>query len=93
MANRFDDFIEKIPKNIHNNTRTFIGENIAVFIPDTYVFNKPLVNKDYHFVIFHSSPPLAIVNNKEYQFKNGTLLCMSPGTEITVKFIKGKVPA
>ncbi|MDD4089745.1 MAG: helix-turn-helix transcriptional regulator [Tissierellia bacterium] len=92
MANRFDDFIEKIPKNIHNNTRTFIGENIAVFIPDTYVFNKPLVNKDYHFVIFHSSPPLAIVNNKEYQFKNGTLLCMSPGTEITVKSIKGKVP-
>ncbi len=92
MANRFNDFIEKIPKNIHNNTKTFVGENIAVFVPDTYVFNKPLVNKDYHFVIFHSTPPVVIINNREYQFKSGTLLCMSPGTEITVSSIKHKAP-
>ena len=90
MASRFDDFIEKIPKNIHNNTRTFIGKNIAVFAPDTYVFDKPMLNKDYHFVIFHSTPPYAIIDNIGYQFKNATLLCMSPGTEITVKSLRNK---
>lgn len=93
MKSRFDDFIEKIPKNIHNNTRTFIGKNVAVFIPDTFVFEKGMVNEDYHFVIFHSTPPLAIINNKEYQLKTGTLLCMSPGTEITVKDVRNKSQA
>ncbi len=93
MTSRFDDFIDKIPKNIHNNTRTFIGKNIAVFIPDTYVVDKTMVNKDYHFVIFHSTPPSAIINNKEYQLKSGTLLCMSPGTKITVKPIENKSQA
>lgn len=91
MKSRFDDFIEKIPNNIHNNTRTFIGRNMAVFIPDTYVINKSLTNDDYHFVIFHTTPPLAIINNKEYQLKSGTLLCMSPGTEIIVKTSKTKL--
>lgn len=90
MASRFDDFIEKIPKNIHNNTRTIIGKNIAVFVPATYVFDKPMLNKDYHFVIFHATPPYAIIDNIKYQFKNATLLCMSPGTEITVKSVKNK---
>lgn len=90
MKSRFDGFIEKIPKNIHNNTRTFIGKNIAVFIPDTYVINKPMVNEDYHFVIFHTTPPIAIINNKEYQLKSGTLLCMSPETEIIVKSMGNK---
>ena len=91
MKNRFDDFIEKIPKNIHNNTITFIGKNIAVFIPDTYVVGKALVHDDYHFVIFHTTPPLAIIDNREYQLKTGTLLCMSPGIEIIVKPIKTKL--
>lgn len=93
MESRFDDFIKKIPSNIHNNTRTFIGENIALFIPDTYVFGKPMVNKDYHFVIFHTTPPSAIIDNREYLLKSGTLLCMSPGTEITVKSNRSKSQA
>lgn len=91
MKSRFDNFIEKIPNNIHNNTRTFIGRNMAVFIPDTYVIDKGLIHDDYHFVIFHTTPPLAIINNKEYQLKSGTLLCMSPGTEIIVKPTKTKL--
>lgn len=93
MTSRFDDFIKKIPKNIHNNTKTFIGKNIAVFIPDNYVIEKGMVNMDYHFVIFHTTPPLAIINNREYQIKTGTLLCMSPGTEIIVKSIRNKSQA
>lgn len=90
MKSRFDNFIDKIPKNVHNNTRTFIGNNVAVFIPDTYIINKGMVNEDYHFVIFHSTPPLAIIDDKEYQLRTGTLLCMSPGTEIIVKSTKTK---
>lgn len=62
MKSRFNDFIKNIPKNIHNNTRTFIGKNIAVFIPDSYVVNKSTIINDYHFVIFHTTPPKAIIN-------------------------------
>lgn len=93
MKSRFDDFIEKIPKNVHNNTRTFIGKNVAVFIPDTYVIEKGIIHADYHFVIFHNTPPFAIINNKEYQLKSGTLLCMAPGTEMIVKSVRNKSQA
>lgn len=93
MKTRFDDFIEKIPKNIHDRTKTFIGKNIAVFIPDTYVIEKGIIHDDYHFVIFHNTPPPAIINNKEYQLKCGTLLCMSPRTEITIGTTKNKLEA
>ncbi len=93
MKSRFDKFIEKIPNNIHNNTRTFIGKNIALFIPDAYILDKPMINSDYHFVIFHVTPPSAIIDNKQYLLKSGTLLCMSPGTEITVKSTRNKSQA
>lgn len=93
MKSRFDDFIEKIPKSIHDRTRTFIGKNVAVFIPDTYVIEKGIIHDDYHFVIFHTTPPYATINKKEYQIKSGTLLCMSPGTEITVGTTKNKLEA
>lgn len=83
MKNRFDSFIEKIPKNIHNNTRTFIGKNVAIFIPDKFVDGKAMILEDYHFVIFHSKPPSANIDDSEFQFKKGNLICMSPGTKIT----------
>lgn len=93
MKSRFDDFIEKIPKNLHSRTRTFIGKNVAVFIPDTYVIEKGIIHGDYHFVIFHTTPPPATINKKEYKLKSGTLLCMSPGTEITVRATRNKLEA
>lgn len=93
MKSRFDDFIEKIPRNIHNNTKAYIGKNVAVFIPDTYVIEKPMTHEDYHFVIFHTTPPPVTMNNKEYNLKSGTLLCMSPGTQIKVRAVKNKSQA
>lgn len=93
MKSRFDDFIEKIPKNLHNRTRTFIGKNVAVFVPDSYVIEKGIIHDDYHFVIFHTTPPPAMINKKEYQLKSGTLLCMSPGTELIVRPTKNKLEA
>ena len=90
MKTRFDDFIEKIPKNIHDNTRTFIGKNIAVFIPDEFVIKRKIIMEDYHFIIFHTTPPPAFVNEKEVQYKKGSLVCFTPGTGITVNPTKTK---
>lgn len=93
MKSRFDDFIEKLPKSVHDNTRSYIGTNVAIFIPHTYKIEKGIIHDDYHFVIFHTTPPCATINNKEYQFKSGTLLCMPPGTEIIVGVAKNKSQA
>lgn len=90
MKSRFDDFIEKIPKNIHNNTRTFIGNNVAVFIPDTFIVENKIIMEDYHFVVFHTTPPSCIIDNKETSFNKGRLICMPPGTELLVKPYKSK---
>lgn len=92
MKNKFDSFIEKIPKNIHNNTRTFISKNIAIFIPDKFVNERMMILEDYHFVIFHSTPPSANIDNSEFQFKKGNLICMTPGTEITPHSINVSSP-
>ncbi|SDZ10999.1 Helix-turn-helix domain-containing protein [Proteiniborus ethanoligenes] len=92
MKSKFDAFIEKIPKNIHNNTRTFIGRNIAVFIPDKFVNDKKMILEDYHFVIFHSTPPSASIDSEKFQFKKGNLICMTPGTEITPGTINSPAP-
>ena len=32
MQNNFDYFIEKIPVNIHNHTKSIITTNIAIFV-------------------------------------------------------------
>ncbi|HCJ58815.1 MAG TPA: hypothetical protein DHV55_16770 [Clostridiaceae bacterium] len=40
--------------------------------------------EDYHFIIFHSKPPKAIINGNIYSFKKGSLISLEPGTSITV---------
>lgn len=92
MKSRFDEFIEKIPKNIHNNTKTFIGKNIAIFIPDEFVIGRKMIMEDYHFIVFHTTPPSCIINNKEIQYKKGSLVCLPPGTEIILKSVEIKSP-
>lgn len=92
MKSRFDAFIEKIPKNIHNNTKSFIGKHLAVFIPEKFVIEKKMIMEDYHFVIFHTTPPSASIGNDEFQFKKGNLICMEPGTEITPHHLNSITP-
>ena len=47
MKLSFDEFIEIIPRNIHFNTKTYIGKNIAVFIPEEFVEEKKVKIADY----------------------------------------------
>jgi AraC family transcriptional regulator len=80
----FDDLINRIPANIHARTKSFISGDIAVFKPEKYVIESKIRMNDYHFIIFHSTPPIARVGGRELQFKKGSLVSLEPGTEITV---------
>lgn len=84
MSKSFDYFIKKIPINIHNNTKSIISNHIAIFIPEKFVINEQMKVEEYHFVIFHSTPPKITIDNKQYQFKKGSIICMAPGDEILV---------
>lgn len=84
MGKGFDYFVKKIPVNIHNNTKSIIGDNIAIFIPEKFVMNEQMKVEEYHFVIFYSTPPSLTINKKQYQFKKGSIICMSPGDVIMV---------
>lgn len=88
MKLSFDEFIEKIPKNIHSNTKTFIGRNIAVFLPEEFVVGRELKVPDYHFVLFQTTPPPMKISNVEYKFKKGSFICIEPNTPIMVKPIE-----
>lgn len=83
----FDKFIESIPKNIHTNTKTYIGNNVAVFIPEEFVVDKETKIDEYHFVLFQSTPPIIEISNIEYQFDKGSFIAIEPNNSITVKAI------
>lgn len=84
MKNNFDEFIEMIPKNIHSNTKSYVSKNIAIFIPEEFVINRKIKIRDYHFVIFHTTPPSINIGNKEFQYKKGSFICVEPGIDIEV---------
>ena len=84
LKQNFDNFIKKIPDNIHSRTKAFISENIAIFKPEKFVTNQSMIMDDYHFIILHSKPPKAIINGITYTFKKGSLISLIPGTNIAV---------
>lgn len=93
MKKSFDYFLKKIPVNIHNNTRAIITTHIAIFIPEEFVFDKEMEVEEYHFVIFHKTPPLGTIGSSKIQFKKGSLLCMAPGDKIIVHSSEDSSPA
>ena len=69
MKQNFDNFIKKIPDKIHSQTKSFISENIAIFKPEKFVTGQSMCMEDYHFIVLHSNPPKAIINDSIYSFK------------------------
>lgn len=93
MRKSFDYFVNKIPVNIHNNTKSIITKHIAIFIPEKFVVNKTMCVEEFHFVICFTAPPRATIRSKEHQFKKGSLICMAPGDDILVHPAKSSSPA
>ncbi|HBI57362.1 MAG TPA: hypothetical protein DDY38_11100, partial [Firmicutes bacterium] len=92
MLKNFDYFIEKIPVDIHNNTKSIISTNIAIFVPEKFVIEKKMIVEEYHFVICYTTPPAATIGLISYQFKKGSLICMAPGDNILVHPFKDSSP-
>lgn len=88
LRKNFDYFVEKIPVDIHNNTRSIISTHIAIFIPEEFVMGRKMSVEEYHFVICYTTPPLATIGSRdgsrEHQFRRGSLICMAPGDDILV---------
>lgn len=84
MKQNFRNFIKKIPDKIHSQTKTFMSENIAIFKPEKYITDQSMCMEDYHFIVFHSKPPKAIINGNIYSFRKGVLISLGPETNITV---------
>lgn len=80
----FNNIIDKIPQKIHAQTKTFMTNEIAIFRPEKYIIGQKIRMEDYHFIIFHSTPPPAMIGSREFQFKKGSLISLEPKTEITV---------
>lgn len=84
MKEPFDGFVENIPQHIHTMTKTYISEHMAVFEPKSYVMDRPMQCEDYQFVIFYATPPPALINNKWYQLKKGSIIGLEIGDQLIV---------
>lgn len=93
MKNSFDEFIKKIPKNIHSNTKSYVSTNVAIYIPEEFVIERKIRTIDYHFIIFHTTPPPVKVGDLSIQFKKGNFISIEPGIDVEVSPIHsvGKV--
>lgn len=89
----FDEFIESIPINIHCNTKSYLSDRVAVFIPEEFVIERKIKTVDYHFVIFHTTPPPIKIDDSTIQFKKGNFISIEPGVYVEVEPIQsvGKV--
>lgn len=81
---RFNNFIENITPDIHNQTKSYISTNLAIFEPEDYIIGQETCFDDYHFILFYSTPPPAKIDKKPRQFKKGSLVSFDPGTSLTV---------
>lgn len=84
MKDSFEEFIEKIPRNIHSITRSYVSTNVAVFIPEEFVIARKINTLDYHFVIFHTTPPPVKIGDITIQFKKGSFVPIEPGVDLEV---------
>jgi len=89
---KFNSFVKKIPTDIHSNTKSIISTNIAIFIPEQFVFDKTLHVEEYQFIVMFNTPPRATVNGDEYQFKKGSLICLAPGDDMLVHSFNTSLP-
>ncbi|MGI6226526.1 MAG: hypothetical protein ACOYJ1_09750, partial [Peptococcales bacterium] len=84
MKSYFKNFIETIPEDIHSSTKSYLCRDIAIFEPEKYIFGDVICFDDYHFVLFFSNPPLAIIDGCKYQFKKGSLIVIQPGAIVSI---------
>ncbi len=84
IKDSFDEFIESIPVNIHCNTQSYLSRNVAIFIPEEFVIHKRVKMFDYHFVIYHTTPPPILIGNTSVQFRNGNIMGVEPGVYLEV---------
>lgn len=81
---KFNNFIDNITPEVHNQTKTYLGTNLAIFEPERYIVNQEMCFADYHFILFYSTPPPAILDKKHRQFKKGRLISLEPGASLNV---------
>lgn len=86
-----NNMLAVVPQDIKQATQGYIGDNVAVFEPKEYANGKTLYLDHYHFVIYHSKPPLTKIGKKEYRFRKGSLMALEPGMELSIAKCEGRL--
>lgn len=82
MQNFLENMLELVPRDIKQNASKYISDDVAVFEPKEFANGKVLHLDHYHFVIFHTQPPLVRIGKKEHCFRKGSLMALEPGKEL-----------
>ncbi len=84
MHSYLNSILEAVPDEIRNTTEKFISENVSIFEPKEFVFDKTIHLDHYHFIILFTEPPLLRQGNTEIQLQKRRILAFEPGMELTV---------
>lgn len=81
MKDRFKNFIEQVPQDIHSDVKAIMSENVAIFKPKTFILNKTMCSEDYSFILASSDLPPAQIGKREVQLKKDSLITIGSGVE------------
>lgn len=76
----FDGFIGQIPQEILKRVKSYVNSNLAVFIPELFLYNTQILDDNYHVMLTTSAPPPSIFGKKTYEFKANRMIVINPNT-------------
>jgi AraC family transcriptional regulator len=82
LNKNFSYFLEAIPRELYDRTKSHICSYVAIFEPEEYELGKVICVDDYHFLLFFSESPDMTVGGREYKLKKGNLLAIEPWQEV-----------
>lgn len=80
---QYSDFTDQIPETILKKTETYLGSNIALFRPSSYIGGIMLEVNDYHMVIPSGSVPDTFFNKKRIRLDQRKIMAINPGDTVT----------
>lgn len=81
MGGQFQSFIEQVPKNVYTDAKAILGENIAIFKPNSFIINKKMCSEDYSFILPSSDLPPASIGRREVLLHKESLIAIGSAVE------------
>jgi AraC family transcriptional regulator len=77
--------MNQIPDKILQEDEKYLGSDVALFRPKSYVTDKIIQSVDFHIFLLTSAPPDIYIDGKMCQYERGRIFTINPGNRVLCK--------